>query len=124
MTNQELGENIRKIRELKGFSQQNLADETGVDQKTISRIEKGTLSPKFDLLVKIAKTLAVNMSQLLAFNENMIFNNYNQHQQVGHFVAYYNTEIEKVEELYKQLLNGKDEVIALLKKETSTHSNL
>ncbi len=68
MTNQELGDSIRKIRELKSFSQQNLADETGVDQKTISRIEKGTLSPKFELLVKIAKTLGVNVSQLLSFN--------------------------------------------------------
>ncbi|HTO37195.1 MAG TPA: helix-turn-helix transcriptional regulator [Brumimicrobium sp.] len=121
MTNQELGENIRKIRELKGFSQQNLADEIGVDQKTVSRIEKGTLSPKFELLVKIAKTLAVNMSQLLSFNENMIFNNYNQNHQGGHFVAYNNTEIEKVEELYKQLLKEKDEIITLLKEEKNAN---
>jgi transcriptional regulator with XRE-family HTH domain len=57
MTNQELGENVRKIRELKGFSQQNLADEIKVDQKTISRIEKGDLSPKFETLVAISKAL-------------------------------------------------------------------
>ncbi len=40
---------------------------------------------------------------------------YNQYQQGGKFVAFNNTEIEKVEELYKQLLKEKDEVIALLK---------
>ena len=77
MTNIELGENIRKIRELKGFSQQNLADEIKVDQKTISRIEKGELSPKFETLVSISKVLSVNISQILSFNESMIFNNYN-----------------------------------------------
>ena len=110
-----LGENVRKIRELKGFSQQNLADEIKVDQKTISRIEKGELSPKFETLVSISKALSISLSQLLAFNENMVFNNYSQHQQGGQFVAYNNTEIDKVEELYKQLLKEKDEVIALLK---------
>ena len=115
MTNQELGENVRKIRELKGFSQQNLADEIKVDQKTISRIEKGDLSPKFETLVAISKALAVSLSQLLSFNENLIFNNYNQYQQGGQFVAYNNNEIEKVENLYKQLLKEKDEVIELLK---------
>lgn len=115
MTNQELGENVRKIRELKGFSQQNLADEIKVDQKTISRIEKGDLSPKFETLVAISKALAVSLSQLLSFNENLIFNNYNQYQQGGNYNAYLNTEIDKVEELYKQLLKEKDEVIELLK---------
>ncbi|MFN4911256.1 MAG: helix-turn-helix domain-containing protein [Flavobacteriales bacterium] len=114
MTNNELGENIRKIRELKGFSQQNLADEIRMDQKTISRIEKGELSPKFETLVGIAKALSVSLSQLLAFNDNLIFNNYIQEQHGGKFVAYNNTEIEKVEELYKQLLKGKDEIIAIL----------
>lgn len=116
MTNIELGENIRKIRELKGFSQQNLADEIKVDQKTISRIEKGEISPKFEMLVSISKVLSVNISQILSFNESLIFNNYNQYQQGGNYNAYINTEIEKVEELYKQLLKEKDEVIALLKK--------
>lgn len=115
MTNQELGENVRKIRELKGFSQQNLADEIMVDQKTVSRIEKGVLSPKFELLVKISNALSVSLSQLLAFNESMVFNSYTQHQQGGHFFAYNNTEIDKVEQLYKQLLKEKDEMIALLK---------
>jgi transcriptional regulator with XRE-family HTH domain len=115
MTNQELGENVRKIRELKGFSQQNLADEIKVDQKTISRIEKGELSPKFETLVSISKVLSINISQLLAFNESLIFNNYNQYQQGGNYNAYLNTEIDKVEELYKQLLKEKDEVIELLK---------
>jgi transcriptional regulator with XRE-family HTH domain len=115
MTNIELGVNLRKIRELKGFSQQNLADEINVDQKTISRIEKGDLSPKFETLVSIAKALSINISQLLSFNESLIFNNYSQNQKGGQFVAYNKTEIKQLEELYNRLLNEKDEVIALLK---------
>lgn len=115
MTNIELGENIRKIRELKGFSQQNLGDEIKVNQKTISRIEKGEISPKFETLVSISKVLSVNINQILSFNESLIFNNYNQYQQGGNYNTHINTEIEKVEELYKLLLKEKDEVISLLK---------
>ena len=107
MTNKELGENIRKIRELKGFSQQNLADEINVDQKTISRIEKGQLSPKFDSLVEISRVLSVSLAQIMAFDEHLIFNNFIHAQHGGHFVAYNNTEIKKVEDLYKKLLKEK-----------------
>lgn len=115
MTNEELGENIRKIRDLKGFTQQNLADEIGMDQKTISRIEKGTLSPKFETLVAITKALHIKLSAVLDFSDMQIFSNTIHAQHGGHFVAYNNTEIDKVEELYKALLKEKDEVIALLK---------
>lgn len=122
MTNQELGENIRKLRELKGLSQQNLADEINLNQRTISRIENGNLSPKFDVIVQISKTLGVSLNQLLAFNEQLIFNNYIHSQQGGSFVAYNNTEIEKVEKLYQKLLNEKDEIITLLKEAKNTTS--
>jgi transcriptional regulator with XRE-family HTH domain len=115
MTNKELGDNIRKLRELKGFTQQNLADELDIDQKTISRIEQGAISPKFDLLVSISKALNVKLSSLLNFNKDLIFNNIVNTQQGGNFVAYNNTEVEKIEELYKELLKQKDEMIKLLK---------
>lgn len=114
MTNEELGENIRKIRDLKGFSQQNLADEIGTDQKTISRIEKGSLSPKFETLVAITKALNVKLTAVLDFSDMQVFNNTIHSQHGGHFVAYNNTEVEKIEELYKALIKEKDLVIKML----------
>jgi hypothetical protein len=77
------------------------------------------LLPEFGTLVSIAKALSVGLSQLLSFNENLIFNNYIQEQNEGQFVVYNNTSIDKVEELYKQLLKEKDEVIELLKNKFS-----
>lgn len=118
MTNSELGANIRMIRELKGITQQNLADELKVNQKTISRIENGSLSPKFDVLVKISDVLAVSLENILQFDDKQIFNNYSQNQQGGKFIAYNNTAIDQVEELYHQLLAEKDKRIALLEKNT------
>ncbi len=119
MTNRELGGNIRKIRELKGFSQQSLADEIDVDQKTISRIENGTLSPKFDLLIEITKTLNINLHQLLSFNEELIFNNYTQHQPGEHLAPTNTSTVEQIETLYRDLLNAKDKIIELLNKKNS-----
>lgn len=116
MTTIELGQNIRKIRELKGFSQQNIADSIETTQKQLSRIENGQTSPTFDVLIKITQALEVGLNELLNFNENFIFNNFTTNQQGGKFVAYNNTEIEHVEKLYKQLLAEKDKVIRLLER--------
>lgn len=113
MTNQELGSNIRKIRELKGFSQQNLAIELDVDQKTISRIENGESSPKFETIVQISKALSISINQLLFFSEDQILNNYTLSQQEGGFISK-NNETKEVEQLYKELLKEKDRIIALL----------
>ncbi len=119
MDSKELGQNIRKIRELKGFSQQNIADGIGTTQKQLSRIENGQTSPSFDTIVNISKLLNVALNELLNFNESKIFNSFTTNQQGGKYIAYNNTEIEHVEKLYKLLLSEKDKVIALLEKQVS-----
>lgn len=116
MKNKELGQNIRKIRELKGFSQQNIADSIETTQKQLSRIENGQTSPSFEVLQKICDSLGIGLNELLDFNENIIFNSFTTNQQGGKFIAYNNTEIEKVEQLYLKLLTEKDKIIALLQK--------
>lgn len=115
MTTEELGQNIRKIRELKSFSQQNVADSIETTQKQLSRIENGQTSPTFDVLIKITKALDVGLNELLNFNESYVFNSCTTNQQ-GDYVAYNNTEIGQVEKIYKRLLDEKDKVIALLEK--------
>ncbi len=117
MTNIELGEKIRKIRELKGLTQQNIADQIKTTQKHLSRIENGQTSPTFEMLVSITKCLEISLNELLSFNDQLIFNNYAYNQ--GKFIAYNNTEIQFIEKLYKQLLSEKDNVISLLKAQTT-----
>lgn len=117
MTDQELGDNIRKIRELRGISQQFLADALEISQKNISRIENGQSSPTFNSLIKICDVLDVDLKVILDFDEKFVFNNIinNQNGTVGEFIAYNNTEVEKLEKLYEKLLIEKDEMIQLLK---------
>lgn len=110
-----LGENIRKIRELKGFSQQVFGDELAISQKQVSRIETGKTSVTFSLINRICEVLDVDLKTLLNFDDKFIFNNNNHDQNGGEFIAYNNTEIDKVEKLYERLLKEKDEVIKSLK---------
>lgn len=54
-------ERLRHIREQAGYSQQELADESGVSQHTISEIELGHRKPQGRTLRKLAKVLGVEV---------------------------------------------------------------
>jgi DNA-binding XRE family transcriptional regulator len=57
-----LGERIKRLRQQRGVSQEQLAEEAGVGRITLSRIETGhEQSPRFDTLERIAKALGVGM---------------------------------------------------------------
>ena len=115
----DIGENIRKVRDLKGFSQQALAESIGLSQKQLSRIETNQVSPTFDTLEKICEALNINLKNLLQFNEDLVFNNVVETQNGGEFIAYNNTDIKQIENLYKQLLVEKDKIISMLEAKVS-----
>lgn len=52
----EVGNNIRKRRQYKDYTQRELANKVGVSQSYISQIENGNMPPR-ELLVKIASVL-------------------------------------------------------------------
>jgi transcriptional regulator with XRE-family HTH domain len=54
-------ERLRQIREQAGYSQQELANESGVSQHTISEIELGRRKPQGRTLRKLAATLGVEV---------------------------------------------------------------
>lgn len=55
---------LRYIREQAGYSQQDLANESGVSQHTISEIELGRRKPQGRTLRKLAKVLGVRVADL------------------------------------------------------------
>lgn len=114
MTNIEIGDNVRKLRELKGYSQETLAIEIGISQKQMSRYEKGQTSMTIETLFSIAKELHLEIGELLNFDSKLIFNNYSQYQQGGQVSNYNNTEIEQVEKMFNLLLAEKERTINLL----------
>lgn len=52
---------LMKIRYQKKLSQAELADRAGMPQSTIARIESGKANPSLNTLLKIAKSLDVNL---------------------------------------------------------------
>lgn len=61
---------LRRIREKKALSLRKLAQLSGVDYSTISKIETGeSRSPRLDTLVRLAQALGVDMSELIDLKE-------------------------------------------------------
>lgn len=60
-----LNENIKKIRNNRGMTQKELADQVGISGAFMSLIEKGTNKPSEENLSKIAKALRVEIRDLL-----------------------------------------------------------
>jgi transcriptional regulator with XRE-family HTH domain len=60
---------ISELRAKKGWSQSRLAEEAGITQSTLSRIENGTQEPRAQTLVKIANALAIEYRALTESGE-------------------------------------------------------
>lgn len=57
-------ETLKRIRQSKGMSQEELADFLGTSKQNISRYESGEVSPKISTAAKIARKLGVSLSYL------------------------------------------------------------
>lgn len=55
-------EGLTRIREGRGWSQQKLADESGVNKATINQIERGRRSPNVETLERLAQALGAEMA--------------------------------------------------------------
>lgn len=64
---QRFGDRLRKLREQKRISQQQLAQKAGVDLTTINELENGNRDPMLKTVWKIANALEIKMSQLFEF---------------------------------------------------------
>lgn len=117
----EIGTKIRKVRELKGLSQENLAEELGMSVTGYGKIERNEVSVNVERLQQIATILKVGVEQIIGFDDNIAFNNFNStvEWQVGHYVMpvemkkLYDDKISLLEDKIKYLT----EEISRLKKE-------
>jgi transcriptional regulator with XRE-family HTH domain len=58
-----IGYRIRKLREAKDLSQENIAFELGLSRSAYNKIETGTTSPNTNRLQEIAKVLKVDITE-------------------------------------------------------------
>lgn len=64
------GTHLRRVREERNLSQQQLADMANIAKTTIQRIENAKLSATLDLLISISKALDMDVSELVKFKGN------------------------------------------------------
>lgn len=60
-----IGQNLRKIRERKAVTQEQLALDAGLNRAYVGYIERGERNPSTDTLVKVARALKVSPKDLL-----------------------------------------------------------
>ena len=97
---------IRKIRELKGFSQDYLAQSMGISQAAYSKIENNNENLTIDKIKKIAVILEIDPMELINFNEQNIFNNCRNNGNFGNdgnFYAYSESERKLYENTIERL---------------------
>ena len=60
-----LGQNVRRLREAKGWSQEDYADRAGIHRTYVSDIERGKRNPTITVVEKLAVPLNVTPASLL-----------------------------------------------------------
>ena len=114
-----IGTKIRKIRELKNFTQEYMAQKLGIAQNSYSRYENPDTDVKPDLLKQIAEILEVTPEQIQEFDEKAIFNNLGTIENdkgavgvnpvVNHYVI--DPKIEKLYEEHITVLKKQNELL-------------
>ncbi|MDD3004842.1 helix-turn-helix transcriptional regulator [Flavobacterium sp.] len=104
-----IGERIRKIRSLKGYSQDYMSDLLEISQSAYSDIEKNKSKIDFQRVQKIAEIFEVELNDLISFDENQVFNNTFNEKSNGFF------NVEKVitESFDKERISYQEQIIFL-----------
>lgn len=133
-----MGLNMRLARHFKRMSQLNLAELTGITQKTISRMEREKVITHEENLAKVAAVLGVEVEFIKTFqipemgkiviSENNTQTNTGAENSQETFMQNglyevqeqnnnYNCSVEDLKEIFKLVLEEKDKMIAYLEKE-------
>jgi len=105
----QIGQKIKKLRELKNFTQSHLASELGITQSAYSKIELGETEVSYTKLTKIAEVLGMSPEEIMTFNEQMIFNV--MHNQTGNgFVINKGFTVNEKKLYEDQIVHLKEEI--------------
>lgn len=109
--NESISKNIRKHRELKGFSQEYMAHQLDINQASYAKIENNSTKITVDRLFAISKLLEADITDLMDLKTQTIFNQTDNENAYGKIEHFHNEN----KEVYEKLIKAKDEQIALLK---------
>lgn len=109
---QKVGEKIRKLRELRNYTQEYLADKLEISQQQYSNIEKGLFDISLKKLYKISEVLEVSPSTILEFDAKYVFQN-NAPNYTNQKTVHNNFPLE-IKKLYEEQMKLQSDKIKLL----------
>jgi transcriptional regulator with XRE-family HTH domain len=101
-----IGQKIRKIREMKGISQEYLATQLNISPQAYGKLEREETKLDFDRLEVIAKLMEIEPLDIVNFDESHVFNNtFNNHaEHQKNFILHNNEQVNPILEKTFQLL--------------------
>lgn len=106
-----VGEYVRAMRLKKGLTQKELAEECGMFDSAIRRIELGGQKPKFETLEKIAKALDISVYEFLECEKNRPISKFEERED-SELTIHISKNLRRLTESYNKLnASGKQEAI-------------
>ena len=116
-----LGTKIKKLRELRNYTQEHMAEKLGISQSAYSKIETEDTDLSHERLEQIAKTLDLSVQDILSFDEKQVFNFLHNHNETGilynNGVTHYHQFPDELKSLYEDKIKLLEEKCELLQKE-------
>ncbi len=113
-----IGQKIKKVREIKGFKQEHVANMLEITQQSYSNIEIDKIDVPFSKIKQIAEVFGMTVEDLISFDEKIVFNMHGNHN-----LGYNNNPTihmnfpEKMQQLYEeQIALLKEKIIGLEQK--------
>ena len=108
----DIGDKIRKVRELKGLKQEFVASELGMSVTAYGNIERNASSLTFEKLEEIATVLEVTVQDIISIPEQLSIQSITNSQQIGFHHTYNDnrTGSEEIEGFKRALTNLEKEV--------------
>ncbi|MBL1233375.1 MAG: helix-turn-helix transcriptional regulator [Flavobacteriales bacterium] len=101
-----IGLKIRQLRELRGFSQEYMANKLSISQRQYSKIERNETKIDWNKIVQISDILEITPLNLVSFDDTLIFKNNSTSEKPNYpkkLIEQYEKIIEQYERRLKQL---------------------
>lgn len=112
----QFGDKIRKVREIKGFSQEFMSEKLNLSQRAYSKIEREEIKLDWQRINEIAAILELDPIDLVTFDDSLIFHNCSQS---GKANTIYNQFPAELKEQYEKRIGQLESEVAFLREQLS-----